>query len=66
MQIDEVKLMHSINKLEHFLIRNEKQSSIEQLVDYYSMIQLIYDMFGVQIDTNIFLNNKKRIEAINK
>ncbi len=66
MQINEEQLIHSINKLEHFLIRNEKQSSIEQLVDYYSMIQLIYDMFGVQIDTNIFLNNKKRIEAINK
>lgn len=29
MQINEEQLIHSINKLEHFLIRNEKQSSIE-------------------------------------
>lgn len=66
MQIDEEKLMHSINKIEHFLIRNEKLSSVDVLVDYYSLVQLIYDMFGVKIDTNIFLNNKKIIEAINK
>ena len=41
MQIDEEKLMHSINKIEHFLIRKEKLSSVDVLVDYYSLVQLI-------------------------
>ena len=66
MQIDEEKLIHSINKLEHFLIRNEKQSSVEELADYYSLVQLIYDMFGIKLNTNVFMNNKKINELITK
>ena len=59
MQIDENNLMLDIYKLEKYLIRNEKFSSVDVLLDYYSLASLLEDILGIEVNTDIFMNNKK-------
>ena len=66
MQIDEKNLMLDIYKLEKYLIRNEKFSSVDVLLDYYSLASLLEDILGIEVNTDIFMNNKKIDNILHK
>lgn len=59
MQINLDLLLDDISKLMHYLVRNEKQSSMETLSDLYTFAGFFEEITRVEINTDIFMDKDK-------
>ena len=59
MQIDLNLLLDDISKLMHYLVRNEKQSSMEALSDLHTFTGFFEEITRVEINTDIFMDKDK-------
>ena len=57
MQIDEELLADDIKRTKNYLLRNGRLSSLYYSYDYLGLAQIVYDIFKVNIDNNIFVDN---------
>ena len=59
MRFNRDDLLRTLIMVENYLIRNEKDSSKQAISNYYSLAYLFIDAFGIEIDSDIFMNVKK-------
>ena len=67
MQIDEKILAQDINRARKYLFRNDKASSLNKYYEYLGFAQIVYDIFKMDLDSNLFVDKErmKQIERFN-
>lgn len=64
MKIDEYALFNDVNRLIDYIARNQKPSSIHELNEYYGLVQLIHDMYGIILGDDFFFDVNKKYKIL--